>query len=289
VAAVAALQAVAAVASARLNPSGRSERISILGVPLDNLDRETTRAAICRYLTDPWDGRCRQIVTLNPEYVMAARRDPVFAAAIAAADLITADGIGVLISARLLGGDGGKAVSRVTGVDLVDWLAEDSGPYEAPLFLLGGREGVAGAAMLALQERHTGARIVGSWSGGTPSPADDEASLARIQSSGAKVVAVAYGAPGQVLWIARNQQALAAAGVRVAVGIGGVLDYLAGTAPLAPTLVRRLGLEWLYRLIREPWRWRRQMVLPMFAFRVILQRLWRRGNRPAKFARQKKS
>jgi N-acetylglucosaminyldiphosphoundecaprenol N-acetyl-beta-D-mannosaminyltransferase len=98
---------------------------------------------------------------------------------------------------------------------------------------------------------------------------------------------VAYGAPGQVVWIERNRAALAEAGVRVAVGVGGVLDFLAGTKPRAPRLVRRAGLEWLYRLIREPWRWQRQAVLPVFALRVLIEKLWRRGNRAGKLARQK--
>ncbi len=79
------------------------------------------------------------------------------------------------------------------------------------------------------------------------------------------IVAVAYGAPGQVLWIERNRPALSQAGVRIVVGVGGALDYWAGTAKLAPPLIRKLGFEWLYRLILEPWRWRRQLVLPVFA------------------------
>jgi N-acetylglucosaminyldiphosphoundecaprenol N-acetyl-beta-D-mannosaminyltransferase len=109
--------------------------------------------------------------------------------------------------------------------------------------------------------------------------ADDAATLSRIRGSGAKAVAVAYGAVGQVTWIARNRAALGEAGVRIAVGVGGAFDFLAGTAPRAPELLRRVGLEWLYRLVREPWRWRRQLVLPVFALRVVIAWLWRRGNR----------
>jgi N-acetylglucosaminyldiphosphoundecaprenol N-acetyl-beta-D-mannosaminyltransferase len=125
------------------------------------------------------------------------------------------------------------------------------------------------------------------WSEGTAAAADDERTLARIRGSGCRVLAVAYGAPGQVIWIERNKRDLAKAGVRVAVGVGGVLDFLAGTAPRAPLVMRRVGLEWLYRLIRQPWRWRRQAVLPVFGLRVLLERLWRRGNRAGKIARQK--
>jgi hypothetical protein len=99
-------------------------------------------------------------------------------------------------------------------------------------------------------------------------------------------VLVAYGAPGQVHWIARNQRELAEMGVRLAIGVGGTLDYLAGRVPRAPAPVRAVGLEWLYRLIRQPWRWRRQRVLPGFAFLGLLSWLWRRGNRPSRWARR---
>ena len=102
--------------------------------------------------------------------------------------------------------------------------------------------------------------------------ADDAESIARIREREANVVLVGYGAPAQVVWIRRNRDALAEAGVRIAIGVGGALDYLAGTAPRAPELARRLGLEWAYRLAREPWRWRRQLALPMFAYLVARAR-----------------
>jgi N-acetylglucosaminyldiphosphoundecaprenol N-acetyl-beta-D-mannosaminyltransferase len=149
---------------------------------------------------------------------------------------------------------------------------------------------VAARAAANLTTRYPGARIAGWWSEGTPEPADDAASLERIAASGARSVAVAYGAPGQVLWIMRNQAALSDLGVRVAVGVGGALDFVAGVTPRAPRWMRAAGLEWLFRLARQPWRWRRQLALPMFALAVLrewLARLWRRGNRPGKYARPK--
>ncbi|MGI8644555.1 MAG: WecB/TagA/CpsF family glycosyltransferase, partial [Thermomicrobiales bacterium] len=88
-------------------------------------------------------------------------------------------------------------------------------------------------------------------------------------------VCVAYGAPDQVVWIDRNQAALADAGVRLAIGVGGALDYLAGALPRAPAWMRRAGSEWLYRLLCQPWRWRRQLALPCFVVLVIGQRMGR--------------
>jgi N-acetylglucosaminyldiphosphoundecaprenol N-acetyl-beta-D-mannosaminyltransferase len=112
--------------------------------------------------------------------------------------------------------------------------------------------------------------IAGTWADGSPAAEYDHEAVERIEASGARVVAVAYGAPGQILWIERNQQRLAEREVRLVVGVGGALDYLSGTATRPPNIIRRLGLEWLFRLLREPWRWRRQRVLPVFAARVLV-------------------
>jgi N-acetylglucosaminyldiphosphoundecaprenol N-acetyl-beta-D-mannosaminyltransferase len=262
----------AAVASTSDSPSSRRPRLAILGVPSDVVDVAEARAKVRRYLASPWDGQLRHIVTLNPEYVMAATRDPLFASAIASADLITADGIGVLLAQRLLHRPGGTSGERVTGVNVIEWLVEESYALNAPLFLLGGRPGVAERTANHLRERIPDGLIAGWWSEGTARLEDDKNALSRIRESGAKAVAVAYGAPGQVMWIERNRQALTEAGVRVAIGVGGAFDFFAGEVPRAPVLFQRLGLEWLYRLAREPWRWRRQRVLPVFAVQVVWQR-----------------
>jgi N-acetylglucosaminyldiphosphoundecaprenol N-acetyl-beta-D-mannosaminyltransferase len=117
--------------------------------------------------------------------------------------------------------------------------------------------------------RYPGLQIAGAYPG---SPAEDEREeiAARIAAGAADLLFVAFGAPAQDLWIARNRAALPT--VRLAMGVGGVFDYVTGRAPLAPPLVRRVGLEWLYRLYRQPWRWRRQLALPIFALAVLGQR-----------------
>jgi N-acetylglucosaminyldiphosphoundecaprenol N-acetyl-beta-D-mannosaminyltransferase len=256
--------------------SASAGRADVLGMPVDLLSASGVHRAIEWALADPWDGRCRHVVTLNPEYVMAARRDAAFAAGIRAADLVTADGIGVAVAIRFDRRAKASDVGRVTGVELVDWLSAMSGPLDAPLFLLGAGAGVAAEAATVLRERHSGADFAGVWGGGTPALNHDREAISRIATSRARVVAVAYGAPGQVLWIERNRDALAGAGVRLAIGVGGALDFVAGRVPRAPAPVQRLGLEWLYRLIREPWRWRRQAVLPVFAMLVLSEQVRRR-------------
>jgi N-acetylglucosaminyldiphosphoundecaprenol N-acetyl-beta-D-mannosaminyltransferase len=191
-----------------------------------------------------------------------------FHAAIRRADLVTADGVGVTVAARLIHG---AAIKRVTGVSLLEDLAAKSGLANAPLFLLGAGEGVADAALARLAERHPDLLSAGTWSEGTAAPIHDAQTFDRIAAGNARIVAVAYGAPGQVLWIDRNLPRLADVGVRVAIGVGGALDYISGTVEQPPRLVRRFGLEWLFRLVREPRRWQRQMVLPVFAVHVIIE------------------
>jgi N-acetylglucosaminyldiphosphoundecaprenol N-acetyl-beta-D-mannosaminyltransferase len=147
-----------------------------------------------------------------------------------------------------------------------------------PVFFIGAGSGVADLAAHRLVERFPKARIVGTWAETNADAGNDGEAIRRIAASGARAVFVAFGAKGQVTWIDRNRERLAASGVRLAVGVGGAFDYLAGTAPRPPRLIRRVGLEWLWRLAREPWRWRRQLVLPRFAVLVAWARA-RQGRR----------
>jgi N-acetylglucosaminyldiphosphoundecaprenol N-acetyl-beta-D-mannosaminyltransferase len=237
--------------------SSNHHRVAILNVPVDAFTEREIERWIAVEITG--NGPARHIVTYNPEYAIAARRDPAFQEALRRAELVTADGVGITLAAKLH--RRATPLERITGVRLLGLLAATG----EPLFLLGAAPGVAEQASAKLRAAHPEANIAGWWWDGTPNEADDAEAIRRIAESGARIVAVAYGAPGQIHWIERNRRALSEHGVRIAIGIGGALDYWAGTATLPPAFVRRLGVEWLYRLIREPWRWRRQLVLPWFA------------------------
>ncbi|HEU0163457.1 MAG TPA: WecB/TagA/CpsF family glycosyltransferase, partial [Thermomicrobiales bacterium] len=245
---------------------GAMNRVEVVGFPVDIIDVAGLRAWLAASLQP--DGPCRHLVTLNPEYVMQARRDPGFAVAIRAADLVVADGVGVSKAASMLLAAQGRSsrVERIPGVEIVETIARMPG---ARVFLLGAGPGVAARAASRLEERHPGAIVAGVWDGGTAEARDDDESLRRIREAAANVVLVAYGASGQVAWVVRNQRALGEAGVRLAIGVGGAFDFISGEVARAPEFVRRLGLEWLYRLVREPWRWRRQLVLPGFALLAL--------------------
>jgi N-acetylglucosaminyldiphosphoundecaprenol N-acetyl-beta-D-mannosaminyltransferase len=154
----------------------------------------------------------------------------------------------------------------VAGSDLVGQIADRAQTTGWRIFLLGAVEGVAERAAKVLRERYPQTNIVGAYAG-SPRPEDEADIAARIRSSTADILLVAYGAPKQDKWIARN---IERTGVAVAIGIGGSLDFIVGTQKRAPQWMQRAGIEWLYRLVREPWRWRRQLALPRFVWQVLI-------------------
>lgn len=208
--------------------------------------------------------QCQQLITLNPEFVMAAQHNADFLQAINAAALVVADGVGVVWATRYL-----KAPTpeRVTGVDLLVALAKRCAGAGYRVFLLGAAPGVAEETATRLQGVAPNLQIAGTYAG-SPAPAEEEAIIERVRAAQADVLCVAYGAPAQDVWIARNLTRLP---VALAIGVGGAYDFISGRQRRAPRAMQRLGLEWLYRLYREPWRWRRMLALPRFAVQVMLK------------------
>ncbi|HEX8731550.1 MAG TPA: WecB/TagA/CpsF family glycosyltransferase, partial [Ktedonobacterales bacterium] len=243
------------------SPVAVVERSRATPAPLA-VDALTLADAARRVCTLAEAGERAQVVTLNPELVIRARRDAGLAEVIRAARLVTADGAGVVWALRLAGQ---SVPARVTGVDLAVALAREVAARGLPIYLLGAPDGVALAASDALARIAPGLRIAGCWAG-SPRPGADAEAVARIAASGARLALVAYGAPAQEFWIARN---LAAAPPLVAIGVGGAFDMLAGRIPRAPDWMRAVGLEWLHRLLREPRRWRRMLALPHFALLAV--------------------
>jgi N-acetylglucosaminyldiphosphoundecaprenol N-acetyl-beta-D-mannosaminyltransferase len=233
--------------------------VTLLGIPVHDVTMAETLDHIGHFVEA---GGAHQICTVNPEFIVAAQNDLEFRQILNRSALNLPDGIGVVWAAKR---QGHSLRERVAGSDLIYRLSERAAMAGWKMFLLGAAEGVAGQAALKLRAMYPGVDIVGTWAG-SPRPADDDEAVARIQAAAADIVLVAYGAPKQDKWIARN---LARSGVRVAIGIGGSLDFVVGTQRRAPQWIRRLNLEWLYRLLREPWRWRRQLALPKFVWRVV--------------------
>jgi N-acetylglucosaminyldiphosphoundecaprenol N-acetyl-beta-D-mannosaminyltransferase len=253
----------------------------ILGVRVDDVTYNDALQACASVacVTGTSHGRIfsnRYVVTPNPEFVILARRLPDFAAILEAATLSIPDGVGLMLAARL---QGAPLREQVRGTDLAYGLVEWAASNHRRVFLLGGADGVADAAAASLHRRWPTLQVAGTFAGDA-SPAGDVATRAAISAVGrCDVLLVGYGAPKQERWIARNLSAL---DVGVAIGVGGVLDFMAGRVRRAPAVIRRIGLDWLFRLAMQPSRLRRQAsTLPVFVALAVNEalkiRIARRG------------
>jgi len=242
--------------------------VEVLGVRVHDVTCAEALAAVDAFIQA---GGPHRVVTPNPEIVMAARHDLGYRAILNGADLAIPDGIGLVLAARLAGQ---SLRAHVRGTDLVERLAERSAAAGWRWFLLGGGEGVAADAAATLKGRYPGLVIAGAMPG-SPDPAEDlNVRQAIADAAPVDVLLVAYGAPRQERWIARNQAAL---DVAIQIGVGGVFNFFAGRSPRAPAWLRNLELEWAYRLVTEPRRWRRQLALPTFAVLAAVEALRRRA------------
>jgi N-acetylglucosaminyldiphosphoundecaprenol N-acetyl-beta-D-mannosaminyltransferase len=234
--------------------------VDVLGVRVDDV---TYPEALALLLEAIAQRRPSVVTTPNPEIVMIARGDADFQATLNRSRLNIPDGIGLVLAARIRGQ---RLRQHVQGTDLVLLLAAEGARVGQRWFLLGGGPGIAERAAAALAARFPGLTIVGA-EAGSPWPADDSTTRQRIAAAGPlDVVLVAYGAPKQERWLERN---LALLDIPVGIGVGGVFNYFSGVTPRAPAWLRRLHLEWLHRLVTQPWRWRRQLVLPVFVALVL--------------------
>ncbi len=238
------------------------QRIQILGIGVDNV---TMAQAVEQIAAFAAADSFHHVVTVNPEFIMAARRDPAFAAVLKGADLAVPDGIGLIWAARWRRTPLGQ---RVAGVDLVDEIAATAARRGLRLYLLGAQPGVAQATADILVKRHPGLAVAGVYAG-SPDVREEQVIVSLIRAVRPHILLVAYGAPQQDLWIARNRQRL---GVGVAMGVGGAFDFISGRARRAPRWMQRYGLEWLHRLYHEPWRWRRMLALPRFVVAVLSEK-----------------
>lgn len=225
--------------------------ISILGVRIHQITEEEAVQRTKEFLRST---KQHMIVTVNAEFIMEAQRSPIFRRLLNEADLSIPDGFGPRLVAWL---QRTPLKGRVTGVDL-SWriasLAEQTG---ARLFLFGARHDVARRAARALIERYPKLTIVGAeneFSALGHRRAEEEV-IKRIRRRKPDVLLVALGAPKQELWIAQHLHQLPS--VKLAIGVGGTLDYMAGVVRRAPLVFRGIGLEWLWRLMIEPFRWKR--------------------------------
>lgn len=234
---------------------------TILNVKVHALTKTQTLDIIEQFIASR---RPHQLVTVNPEFVIAAQHDNEFRQIINNAALALPDGMGLLKATHFLKTT--PLPERVSGSDLVVSLAELSHRQGYRLYFLGAGEGVAEQAVAKLKTPYPNLNVAGCYAG-SPSLAENEAIVQRILAAQPDILLVAYGAPQQDKWIAHNLDRLQ---VPVSIGVGGSFDFIAGTARRAPRWVQNLGLEWLHRLIMQPWRWRRIWnAVPRFSWLIF--------------------
>lgn len=200
------------------------------------------------------------IVAINPEKIIKAQEDPTLMELLNKAKYQIPDGIGVLIASRL---KKGEIKERITGVDLMIYLCELASNHHKKVFLYGGKPGVADSAKEKLEEQFPNIHIVGTMNGYEK---NKEKVIDEINKSQADILFVALGSPTQEKWIIEHMDKLCP---KIYQGVGGSYDVISGNIKRAPKAFQNLGLEWLYRLILEPSRIKRQLNLPKFLIKVL--------------------
>lgn len=240
-----------------------AERLNILNLSVDEIDMHGALEQVSAYVETA--NRPHAILAVNPEKnYQILKKDPLLYDIFKTADILIPDGIGIVWAAKVLHG---RRLSRVPGVELMENICRLSAKKGYKIFVYGGKEDVNKEAVEVLTKRYQGLRIVGRSNGYVKEDAM-EALTEKINGSGADILFLALGSPKQEKWFAAHKHALE--NIRVCQGIGGALDTIAGHVKRAPAIWQRCSAEWLYRLIFEPRRIKRQKVLPVFAAHVLM-------------------
>ncbi|MYL29233.1 WecB/TagA/CpsF family glycosyltransferase [Halobacillus halophilus] len=227
-----------------------------LGVDVSSHSYEQLKQNV---LDDINEKRQSFIVAINPEKILKAQEDQDLKALLNKATYQIPDGVGVLLASKL---KKGGIKERVTGIDMLLTLCEQAAANEKSVFLYGAKPGVAAEAKDKLVEQYPNLHVAGVMDGYEK---DEQKVIQTINESGADILFIALGSPRQEYWIVDHMKEL---NVRIFQGVGGSFDVISGRVKRAPALFQRFGVEWLYRLISEPWRIKRQIRLPLFLLKV---------------------
>ncbi|MGL4363567.1 MAG: WecB/TagA/CpsF family glycosyltransferase [Cellulosilyticaceae bacterium] len=240
------------------------KKIKILGVNVDMVTMQEAVERADRYIRE---AGFHSIFTPNPEIIMLAQDDEEMMRAMQQADLIIPDGIGVVIASKIQKGE--QLPERVPGFDFVQETMKRAADKGYTYYFLGGKPGVAEEAKKKMEEKYPGIQIAG-YKDGYFKEEDIPNVIEDINNSKANILLVCLGAPKQEKWIMKYKDQLPF--VRIAVGAGGSLDGMAGIVPRAPKFYQAIGMEWLYRLAKQPSRWRRVLVIPQFLVKVVKEK-----------------
>lgn len=238
------------------------DKVNIMGIVLDKVDYEGALKKIENFLESD---SLKVIVTPNAEIIMAAQTNEKLRRAVNSADIRFPDGIGVVLASRIIGK---PLYGRTAGYDLMERILDMAAQRNLSVFLLGGRPKVAEEAATNIKLKFPGIAIASTHHGYFDDN-EEKAIVEKINSSGADILLVAMGAPKQEFFMLKNRGRLQCS---IAMGVGGSLDVLAGRVQRAPVFMQKAGLEWLYRLVTQPARMRRMIVLPLFLIEAILSK-----------------
>jgi len=230
---------------------------TILGI---NVSVDSYSGLISKIMEDIDRKRKSLIVAINPEKIMKAQKDQDLRALLNSAAYQIPDGVGVIIASKL---KKGSIRNRITGIDMMLRLCEAARDHHKKVFLYGAKPGVAEKAKQELEVMYPGIQIVGTMDGYQK---DQDVVKNAINQSHAEILFVAMGSPAQENWIIANMNDICPS---IYQGVGGSFDVISGNVKRAPKGFQSLGLEWFYRLIKEPWCLKRQLILPVFLVRAL--------------------
>ncbi|MCI5679496.1 MAG: WecB/TagA/CpsF family glycosyltransferase [Bacteroidales bacterium] len=236
-----------------------SKKTHVLGVPFDAVTMEQAVAKAKKMLAE--EGQ-HFICTPNPEIVMEAQKDKELMNILHEADMVIPDGIGVVWASKY---SEIRLKERVAGYDLTQNLMAELAATGETFYFFGGAPGVASTAARMMMKKYPGLKVVGVHNGYFDEK-EEKKIIQDIKTKSPSILLVGLGAPKQEKWIYDNIRLVRA---KVAIGVGGSFDVMAGNVKRAPKIFQKLGLEWFYRLITQPTRWRRMMRLPKFALTVL--------------------
>ena len=239
-----------------------SDKVNILGVKVDKVNVSEASDKIIGFIESGDKGR--SVFTPNSEIIMMAYRDESFRELLNSSDLLTADGIGVVYASKIVKN---PIKERAAGYDIACETLEKLSKKGGSLYLFGSKPGVAEKAGENITKKYPGIRIAG-YSDGYFNEEKEKTIIENINRANPDLLFVCLGAPKQEKWIYEHKNELKAG---VCLGIGGSLDVFAGTVKRAPEFFTKHGIEWLYRLMKQPSRFVRMLDLPRFGFKVLLK------------------
>lgn len=244
----------------QMDRSTQPAREHILGLPVDAVSRDEALSLVRTHAEG--HSPLFRIVAANPEKVYHLRSNPALMEFYRDAELVVPDGIGIVAALRLLRR---RRISRLPGADLMLDICAQAADLGHPIFLYGATSESNSGAAASLLKAYPSLQIAGR-SHGYHDEQEDREVVTRINASGARILFVAKGSPAQEAWVRKWHASLSH--VRVVQCVGGTFDVLAGSVKRAPAIWQKVGLEWLYRLVRQPTRIRRQLLLGRFAAEV---------------------